>query len=49
MNPCLCEKLPAEMLGDDGVIITNLVMTFPELSPAYKYTIGTCREGFDDE
>jgi hypothetical protein len=24
-------------------------MTFPELSPAYKYTIDTCREGFDDE
>jgi hypothetical protein len=49
MNPCLCEKLPAEMLGDDGVIITNLVMTFPKLSPAHKYTIGACRESFDDE
>jgi hypothetical protein len=49
MNPCLCEKLPAEVLSDDGVIITNLVMTFPELSPAHKYAIGACRESFDDE
>ncbi len=37
------------MGGNDGVIITNLVMTFPQLSSTYENAVSTCAKGFDDE
>lgn len=40
---------PCKMGGYDCVIITNLVMTFPELSPANKKTISTYTKCFDNE
>jgi hypothetical protein len=49
MNSCFSKKLPAEMLRDHGIVITDLVMTFLQLSAAHEYPIGACREGFDDE
>ncbi len=43
------ENLPCKIDGYDGVIITNLVMTFLKLSAANKQTINTYTKGFDNE
>jgi hypothetical protein len=37
------------MCSDDRIVITNLVMTFPQLSSPHENAIGTCAKGFDDE
>jgi hypothetical protein len=37
------------MGSDDGIVITNLVMTFPQLSSTHENAISTCAKGFDDE
>jgi hypothetical protein len=38
-----------EVGGDDGVVITNLVMTFPQLSPAHENAVGPGGKAFHDE
>jgi hypothetical protein len=37
------------MGGYDGVIITDLVMTLPEVSTAHKKTVSACAEGLYDK
>jgi hypothetical protein len=37
------------MISYNGVVITNLVMTFSKLSPAYKYTISPFMKGLHDK
>jgi hypothetical protein len=41
MDACLLKNPPGEMSGEDDVIITNLVMAFPELSATHEDTVST--------
>ena len=43
------QDFAGEVGGDDGVVITNLVMTFPQLSHADKNTVGPCGKALHDE
>jgi hypothetical protein len=49
MNPGLHEQLATQMLENERVVITKLVMTFPKLSPANEQAVGTREKGFHDE
>jgi hypothetical protein len=37
------------MGSDDGIVITNLVMTLPQLSPAHENAIRTCSEALNNK
>jgi hypothetical protein len=37
------------MICYNGVVITNLVMTFSKLSPTGEYAVSSCQKGFHDK
>jgi hypothetical protein len=43
------EDFPDHMDCQNGIVVTNLVVTFPELSPPDKNSIHTDAESLDDK